>query len=103
MPITVGRWERRDNVGLEAFAAAAFAYCRAVKAQEGVRSSRFFWLSTDRIVVQTEADSQPALDQPPSAAATKALFALSDTARAVDTERWMDPALAQTMYQAARS
>jgi hypothetical protein len=103
MPITVGRWERRDNAGLEAFGDAAFAYCRASKAQEGVRSSRFYWLSTDQIVVQTEFDSPEAQNQPPSPAVAKALFSLSDTARAVDIERWMDPAQGQATYRAAQS
>jgi hypothetical protein len=56
MAITVGRWERRGDADLEALANAALAYCRAIKKQAGVRSSRFFWLGPDRIVIQSEAD-----------------------------------------------
>lgn len=101
MAIMVGRWERRDNADREALGSAALAYCRAVKAREGVRSSRFFWLSSDRIVVQTEADSPLAFDQPPDGDSVKALFALSDLARSGDTERWMDPRDGQAAYRAA--
>lgn len=101
MAIMVGRWERRDNADREALGSAALAYCRAVKAREGMRGSRFFWLSADRIVVQTEADSAQAFDQPADVDTAKALFALSDLARAVDTERWMDPRAGQAAYRSA--
>jgi hypothetical protein len=101
MSIIVGRWERRDNADIAALGDAAFAYCRTVKAQEGVLNSRFFWLSPDRIVVQTEFDSPEAQNRPPAADTTKAMFALSDLARSVDTERWMDPATGQAVYRQA--
>jgi sarcosine oxidase gamma subunit len=101
MAITVGRWERRGDADLEALANAALAYCRAIKKQDGVRSSRFFWLGPDRIVIQSEADSQEAFDRPPTADAAKAVFALSDVARGYETERWMDPRDAQAVYRSA--
>jgi hypothetical protein len=100
MAIMIGRWERRDNADREALGNAALAYCRAVKAREGMRSSRFFWLSADRVVVQTEADSAQAFDQP-DADTAKALFALSDLARVVDTERWIDARDANAAYRSA--
>ena len=102
MAIIVGRWERRDSADMEGLGNAAFSYCRAVKTRGGVRSSRFFWLSPDRVVIQTEADSPQVFDQPPDAETAKALFALSDLARAVDTERWMDPRSAEAVYRSTR-
>jgi hypothetical protein len=101
MAIIVGRWERRDGADLDAFGSAALAYCQAIRARDGVRTSRFFWTSPDQIVVQTEADSQQVFDQPPDATAAKALFALSDLARTSDTERWMDPRDGQRAYRSA--
>jgi hypothetical protein len=101
MAITVGRWERRDDADREALGNAAVAYCRAIKKQAGVRSSRFFWLTPDRIVIQSEADSQEVFDQPASGDAAKAVFALSDLARGYETERWMDPRDAEAVYRSA--
>ena len=101
MAITVGRWERRGDADLEALGNAALAYCRAIKKQAGVRSSRFFWLGPDQIVIQSEADSQEVFDRPPTADAAKAVFALSDVARGYETERWMDPRDAQAVYRSA--
>jgi hypothetical protein len=99
MAIIVGRWERRDSTDMEALGTAALAYCRAVKAREGTQDSRFFWLSPDRIVIQSEAASPQVFDQPPDADTAKALFALSNLARVVDTERWMDPRAAEAVYR----
>ena len=101
MAIIVGRWERRDGADMEGLGNSAFAYCRAVKARKGVRSSRFFWVSPDQIVIQTEADSPQVFDEPPDADTGKALLALSDLARAVDSERWMDPRAAEAAYRSA--
>jgi len=101
MAIIVGHWERRDSADLDAFGSAALGYCRAMKSQDGVRASRFFWTSPDAIVVQTEADSPQAFDQRPDAETLKALFALSDLARSSETERWMDPRDGQAAYQSA--
>jgi hypothetical protein len=101
MAIMVGRWERRDGAEMEALGSAALAYCQAVKTRPGVRGCRFFWLSPDRIVIQSEGDSAQVFDQPPDAGLAKALFALSDLARAVDSERWMDPRDGQAAYRTA--
>jgi hypothetical protein len=101
MAIIVGRWERRDSADRQDLGSAALAYCQAIKTRDGVRSSRFFWVSPDRIVIQTEAESQQVFDQPPDAETGKALFALADLAQAVDTERWMDPRDGQAAYRNA--
>ena len=101
MAIIVGRWERRDSADRDAFGSAALAYCQTIKRREGVRGSRFFWLSPDQIVIQSEADSHQVFDQAPDADMAKTLFALSDLARAYDTERWMDPRDGQAVYRSA--
>jgi hypothetical protein len=101
MAIMVGRWERRDSADRESFANAALAYCQAMKARDGVKNSRFFWVSADQIVVQSEAESQQVLDQAPNADLAKSVFALSDLARAYDNERWMDPRDGQAVYRTA--
>jgi hypothetical protein len=101
MAIIVGRWERRDSADRQDMGGAALAYCQALKARDGVRGARFFWVSPDRIAIQTEADSQQVFDEAPDAETAKALFALADLAQAVDTERWMDPRDGQAAYRNA--
>jgi len=101
MAIIVGRWERRDSADRADMGSAALAYCQTLKTRDGIRNSRFFWVSPDRIVIQTEAESQQVFDQPPDAEQAKALFALADLAQAVDTERWMDPRDGQAAYRTA--
>jgi hypothetical protein len=103
MPILVGRWERRDNADRNALGRAALDVCRANRAADGVRGSRFFWASTDHIVTMTEAESAQVFDQPATADQARAAFALSDLARPVSTERWADPRAGEdTFHRAGR-
>jgi hypothetical protein len=95
----VGHWARRDAADIEALANAALAYCRAARARDGVRSSRFFWLSPDEIVIQTEVDSAQVIDERMDADTGKAFSAISDLARSVAVERWMEPRTAEAAYR----
>ena len=99
MAIIVNHWQRRDNTSIEAFGGAAYEVCRASRANEGVGSTRFYWVNADTIVIQSEADSFEAFDRPGTPEFGKAIFALSDLARAVSTERWQEPRAATEMYR----
>ncbi len=103
MPIQVGRWERRDTADRNALGKAALDVCRANRAVEGVRGSRFFWASTDHIVTMTEAESADVLNRPATADQARTIFALSDVARPVSNERWADARAGEdTFHRAGR-
>jgi hypothetical protein len=101
MAIIVNHWSRRDGASMEKLGQAAYELCRTSRAAQGLRSSRFYWVNSDTIVIQSEADSFEALDRPPTPELAKAVFALSDLARADATERWMDPRDATETYRRA--
>ncbi len=101
MAILVNHFNRRDNASVEAFGNAAYDYCRASRAQAGTRSSRFYWVDIDTIVVQSEAESFEVFDRPGTPEMGKAAFALLDLARSGTTERWLEPQAAQEAYRSA--
>ena len=101
MAIIVNHWQRRDNTGIEPFGNAAYEVCRAERGVEGVRNSRFYWVNSDTIVMQTEAESFEVLDRPGTPELGKAIFALTDVARPLGTERWQDPRAATELYRRA--
>jgi hypothetical protein len=100
MAVMVAHWERRDTADLEDLANAALAYCRAARARNGVSSSRFFWMSPDQIVIQTEADTPQAFNELLDADTGKTFYALSELARSAAVERWMEPRTAEAAYRA---
>ncbi len=101
MAIIVNKWQRRDSTGIEALGNAAYEVCRAERGVEGVRNSRFYWVNSDTIVIQTEAESFEALDRPSTPEVGKAIFALTDVARPLGTERWQEPRAATELYRRA--
>ncbi len=101
MAIIVNKWQRRDNTGIEAFGNAAYEACRAEKGVQGVRSSKFYWENSDTIVMQSEAESFEVFDRPGTPELGKAIFALTDIARPVSTERWQEPRAATELYRRA--
>jgi|SaaInl7_200m_RNA_FD_contig_21_1864107_length_752_multi_12_in_0_out_0_2 hypothetical protein len=100
MPIQLVIVERRDNADREELGNAAFAACKAARAQEGIISSRFFWSGADNIVFLTEG-SADALDAPAGAEASKATFEISDRARVTTTMRLLDPRAGVENYRKA--
>ena len=100
MPIQLFSFERRDATDREDFGNAAYAACKAARAQEGIVSARFFWAGADTIVFLNEG-SGDALDSQPSADSMKALFELSDMARLTMNQRLLDPRAGVDNYRKA--
>ncbi len=75
--------------------------CRASRADQEIRRARFYWVNPDTIVIQSEADSFEVLDRQGTPEFGKAIFALSDLARSVSTERWQEPRAATEIYRRA--
>ncbi len=101
MAILVNHFYRRDNASIEAFGDAAYDYCRASRAEAGIRSTRFYWVNADTIVIQSEAESFELFDRPGTPEMGKAVFTLLDLARTGTPERWQEPRVAQEAYRRA--
>lgn len=100
MSIHVWQYERRDDADREALGKGALALTQAIKAADGVRSSKFYWVNADTVVVLTDGESSFS-DAPPTADAARALFALSDLARQTRDEQWIDPGTGERTYRDA--
>ena len=100
MPIQLFMFERRDATDREDFGNAAYAACKAARAQEGVVSSRFFWADADTIVFLTEGSGE-ALDSQPTVDYMKALYELADKARLTMNQRLLDPRAGVDNYRRA--
>jgi len=101
MALQVSWWERRDAADRDALGSAALAHCRALRATEGMRSARFYWLGPDTLVLVEEVES---LDIPAEAVQTdqaRTLFVLADLARRTHAERWQDPGQGEAFYRLA--
>lgn len=101
MPLSISRWERRDNSDRDAFARAALDLCRAWRAEDGVRGARFYWASADTLVTMLDAESPEVFDRQPNAMRGRALFALSDLARNLGNERWGDARTGEEAFHIA--
>lgn len=100
MAVLISYWERRDKAGIEPLAHAANHYCQAARAQEGIRSARFYWVDADHIAIMSEAESFEVFDRP-TPELGEAAFALTDLARASGAERWYEPREAEEAYRRA--
>ena len=100
MAVLLSRWERRDGADREQLGIAAFALCRASRAQ-GAKACRFFWTGPDTVVILAEADTAHLFDDPAKPELAQAQFALADLARSTGTERWIDPRDGTTAYRTA--
>ena len=101
MAIIVNYWQRRDGTTIEALGNAAYEMCRAERGVEGIGSSKFYWVNSDTIVIQSQAESFEAFDRTGTPELGKANFALSDIARPASTERWQEPRAATELYRRA--
>ncbi len=99
MAIIVSHYQRREGKDPEAFGVAAYEYCRALRTNQGIKSSRYYWVNLDLIVIQSEAESFEAFDRPQTPESAKVGFAFLDLARIVQTERWSEPRPAEEAYR----
>jgi hypothetical protein len=100
MPIQLIILERRDNADREDLGNAAFAMCRAMRANKGIRSSRFYWYGADTVVILTEGENE-ALDAPFDAENARAAFDLTDLARMTMNWRLIEPRTGVETYKSA--
>ena len=105
MPIQFQVWERRDNADRNALANAALDLCRATRATDGIRSARFYWNGADAVVFLTDGERQALNDLGDGAKMTadqaRAVFTLSDQARATESRRLAEPGAGAEIYQRA--
>ena len=105
MAIQLQVWERRDSADRNALGNAALDLCRASRATEGIRSSRFYWNGADAVVFLTDGETA-ALDAladgaKVSADQARALFTLSDLAKATLSMRLAEPRAGEETYRRA--
>ncbi len=99
--IEITVFERRDNTDRVAFGNAALAFCRAIRAIEGITSAKFYWYPADSIVFIAEGE-RDALDKlNDNDDYLRALFEVSDMARRVQIMRLIEPRAGQDNYQRA--
>ena len=101
MAMQVSWWERRDSADRDALGHAALAYCRAARAQPGVRSARFYWLGPDTLVLVEDVESLDIPAEAFQADQARTLFALADLAQRTRAERWQDPGQGEAFYRLA--
>ena len=101
MAMEVSWWERRDQADRDTLGRAALEHCRALRATEGMRSARFYWLGPDVLVLVEDVET---LDVPSEGMTTdqaRTFFALADLARQTRYERWQDPGQGEAFYRLA--
>jgi len=97
--ISITTFARRDQTDRADLHGAALAATRALRAQEGVIGSRFFWdAQGDAVVIITEYDSMERLNTRPSTAAMAALYRLADLGRPAGSSRLTDARDAASAY-----
>ena len=101
MAMQVSWWERRDPADRDALGRAALDHCRALRASEGMRSARFYWIGPDSLVLVEEVDSLDIPSEAMQADQARTLFALADLAQRTRFERWQDPGSGEAFYRLA--
>ncbi len=101
MAIRATHWERRDGADREALGNAAYDFCRASRAVQGMNNSRFYWTNTDTVVILGDAESPEVFERPGTPELGKAVFALADLAHQIRDERWVEPRSGQEAYRQA--
>jgi hypothetical protein len=100
MPLQIAAFDRRDNADRADLGNAAFAFCKSVRASDGVNSSKFYWYGADTIVIITDAETSY-FESPAHPDVAKNGFALTDLARMTLNWRLADPRAGQETYQKA--
>jgi hypothetical protein len=107
MPVAMMKIQRFPQTDREALARAAFEWCQAVKAIDGVRA-RFYWNGPNGLAFFLEAPTVAALDlalgssdDHPPAAVSRAAFAMADAGDVSQAERWIEPSRGEAAYRNA--
>ncbi|HEY41268.1 MAG TPA: hypothetical protein G4O18_05355 [Dehalococcoidia bacterium] len=103
MPIEISIWERRDNGDREVMGNTSVELCRIVRGRDGIRSAKFYWSGSERVVSIIEGETE-ALNAPATAAPAdyaRLAFTLADNARNLMTLRLGEPRDALQTYRAA--
>ena len=106
MPLHVSKYERRDSANRNELGLAALELCRASRENPGVSSSLFYWINTDQIAIVTDAEPGAwgqGSGNTPQPRTTKAMFALSDLAKATSNETWADARAGSDTYKVSQS
>ena len=105
MPIQFQVWERRDSADRNGLGNAALDLCRTSRAVEGIRSSRFYWNGTDAVVFLTDGETEALNNLGDGAKVTadraRALFTLSDLAKATLSMRLAEPRAGEEIFRRA--
>ncbi len=101
------KFERRDGSDRNDFGKAALNFCRAARAQDGVRDARFYWLNWDTVGIAVNAEAgkfgpgsnggQPVPEM------VRAGYGLFELAKLVSDELWADAVAGEQAYQIATS
>ena len=92
----ISKWERHSNGTRDALGTAAFNLCKNAKYQEGVHSAKFYWPNPNIIAIIIEAETGSwGMQKEPDGSTMKAFFDLSDVAKCVMDETWVDASLGQ--------
>ncbi len=92
----ISKWERHSNGTRDALGTAAFNLCKNAKSQEGVHSAKFYWPNPNIIAIIIEAETGSwGMQKEPDGSTMKAFFDLSDVAKCVMDEIWVDASLGQ--------
>ena len=103
MPIRLMKFERFPTTDRNAFARAVLQYCRLVRQQEKVQSSRFYWADGGN-TVGLIIEGQPGCfdyNPEPDPELLKAQFAIADLASLRMNETWADAGAGERSWERA--
>ncbi len=100
MPLVYSRWQLKPGADRAKLGDLILENCRAAKANEGVRSARYYWADANTVVVLTDFEHQRhVFASPATAEGTKRAFAISDLADRAAWELWADARAGTESYQ----
>jgi len=98
--LIIETYERRDIADRNELALAALQLCRTLRAQDSVKSAKFYWEDWDRLAVVTERDTWN-MDGNPIPEAAKASSGLANLAQRVEFRLLAEAAIGQQAYERA--
>ena len=98
------RWELRPGGDRVKLGNLALEMCRAERANEGVRSSRYYWADANTVVTLTDYEHpRHVFGAPATSEGAKRVFALADVANRAAWEVWQDARAGTDTYEQSRS
>jgi hypothetical protein len=89
MATVYSRWQLKPGASRQKLGDLALEMCRAARANEGVRSARYYWADANTITVLTDFENPSRIfANPPTPEGTKRGFALADMAERLTWEVW---------------